>query len=90
MVGLVLRKFYSPAKFRGTVRYGKNFSTETRKFLSLGREVVLYQLFCNFSKFPPKFRARKFPSLGNLSIFVSTFFESNRNGSIDGRKNADA
>ena len=51
MVGLVLRKFYSPAKFRGTVRYGKNFSTETRKFLSLGREVVLYQRFYNFSKF---------------------------------------
>ena len=37
-----------------------------------------------------KFRAQKFPSLVNLSIFVSIFFESTRNGSIDGRKNAGA
>ena len=29
----------------------KKFSTETRKFPSLGRVVILYRLFCKFLKF---------------------------------------
>ena len=85
---------------RSTIWYKKvKISFESWNNLILGRKkfcfvfVAKFQIFheilWKFSK-NKKFWAQKFQSLGNLSIFVSIFFESTRNGSIDGRKNAGA
>ena len=65
------------------LRYGteKNSSIGTRKFPSLGIEVVLNRLFVifrNFENFQKNIRTRKFLSLGNLSIFMLIIFEFRR------------
>ena len=83
-----MKKRLSTCKISRSVdrRYGtkkKNFFKECQNNLILGRKKKLF-LLCskisnfsrNFTKISQKFRAQKFPSLGNLCEFFSNFFES--------------